>query len=384
MDSIGVLDAGGVIIRAMPARRKNRRRSAGVSPASEVQIQQVAEDAGVSASTVSNVLNGRTKKMRPATFERVLESIRKLNYQPSHAARLLRTGQTPMLGLLVPSIANPFFSSLAREIDVAAQKRGYRLLLGNTYRDPDKEREFLDDLMRYGVRGAIVTSSLANQSQYAPLIQRGLAMVSFDRQESPDDSLTIDYVSIDNFHAGHTATQHLIEHGHRAITYVTAPARTVSRGDRRSGYLAAMHEAGLDAGAEVIELGINTAFADSEMAEVGKRVAGEIAARKQRPTGIVTMNDIIAIGLLAALAERGLKVPDDISVVGIDDLYLDALMTPALSSIRQPLPEIAETMLQRLADRMANPNTPKSERVFKSELVARASVRAISPPVSTR
>ncbi|HET6283684.1 MAG TPA: LacI family DNA-binding transcriptional regulator, partial [Polyangia bacterium] len=306
----------------MPDRPKDRRRRARPNAigASEVQIQQVAQDAGVSASTVSNVLNGRTKKMRPATFERVRESIRKLNYQPSHAARLLRTGHTPMLGLLVPSIANPFFSSLAREIDVAAQKRGYRLLLGNTYRDPEKEREFLDDLMRYGVRGAIVTSSLANQSQYAALIKRGLAMVSFDRHESPEDSLPIDYVSIDNFHAGHTATQHLIEHGHRAITYVTAPARTVSRMDRRSGYLAAMHEGGLDASAEVIELSVNTAYADSEMAEVGKRVAAEIAVKKQAPTGIVTMNDIIAIGLISALAERGLKVPDDISVVGIDDL----------------------------------------------------------------
>lgn len=344
---------------------------------SAVQIQEVARDAGVSASTVSNVLNGRTKKMSLETFNRVRASISKLHYQPSHTARLLRTGQTPMLGLLVPSIASPFFSSLAREIDAAAQKRGYRLLLGNTYRDPNNEREFLEDLMRYGVRGAIITSSLANQSQYTELVQRGLAMVSFDRHEAPGDSLTIDYVSIDNFHAGHVATAHLIANGHRAITYVTAPALTLSRMDRRAGYLAAMNEKNLGASSEVMELSISTAFADSEMAELGGRVAAEIAARKRRPTGIVAMNDIIGIALMAALQKCGLRVPDDVSVVGIDDLYLDTLVTPALTSVRQPLPEIAEVMVQQIGARLADPHARRNERVFTPELIQRDSVRNI-------
>jgi DNA-binding LacI/PurR family transcriptional regulator len=355
------------------AKRTNTGASR-VTAATEVKLRHVAQHAGVSESTVSNVMNGRSEKVGAKTFQRVVESIRVLNYQPSHAARLLRTGHTPMLGLLVPTIANPFFSSLARELDEAAQKRGYRLLLGNTYRDPDKEREFLEELMRYGARGAITTSSLARQSQYVPLIERGLHMVSFDRRASPDFTLPIDYVSIDNFHAGHAATRHLIEQGHRAIAYVTAPAKTLSRADRRSGYLAAMKEAGREQMATVSEFEASSNFMDTELPDLGRRAAKELASRTPRPTGLVAMNDMIAIGLIAGLHECGLRVPEDVSVIGIDDLYLDSLVTPALTSMRQPLAEIAEMMVERLHLRLSNPRTPNTERVFKAELVKRASV----------
>ena len=361
----------------MAKRSQSTERPARPAPPlrTEVKLRHVARHAGVSESTVSNVMNGRSEKVGPETFQRVVESIRVLNYQPSHAARLLRTGHTPMLGLLVPSIANPFFSSLARELDDAAQKRGYRLLLGNTYRDPDKEHEFLEELMRYGARGAITTSSLAKQSQYIGLIERGLNMVSFDRRASPDFTVPIDYVSIDNLHAGYAATQHLISRGHRAIHYVTAPAKTLSRIDRRSGYEKAMTEAGLEAFIGVSEFDADATFMDSELPDVGRRIAKEIAAQKDRPTGIVAMNDMLAIGVIAGLHEAGLKVPDEVSVIGIDDLYLDSLITPALTSMRQPLAEIAETMVERIRLRLTDPRTPTTERVFKAELVERASVK---------
>ncbi|HEY0706339.1 MAG TPA: LacI family DNA-binding transcriptional regulator [Polyangia bacterium] len=361
----------------LPTKLRSTSRGP-AAPGGAVHIQEVARHAGVSTSTVSNVLNGRTQRMSAATFERVSASIRALNYHPNHSARLLRTGQTPMLGLLVPSIANPFFGALAREIDEAAQKRGYHLMLGNTYRDPNKEREFLEALMRYGVRGAIITSSLAKQSQFAELIERGMALVSFDRQETPEDSWPIDYVSIDNFHASEMATRHLLDHGHRDIAYVTAPTRTLSRLDRRAGYQSAMKRAGLARKAEIIEPDMNTPFADSEMAELGHRVAAEIAAKAERPTAIVTMNDIIAIGLMAALHQHGLRVPEDVSVVGIDDIYLDSLMRPALTSMRQPLPEIASTMIEKLSARLADPAAPASSHVFKADLVSRASVNRIA------
>ncbi|HEX3694284.1 MAG TPA: LacI family DNA-binding transcriptional regulator [Polyangia bacterium] len=344
----------------------------------EVKLRHVARHAGVSESTVSNVMNGRSEKVGPETFQRVVESIRALNYQPSHAARLLRTGHTPMLGLLVPSIANPFFSSLARELDEAAQKRGYRLLLGNTYRDPEKEHEFLEELMRYGARGAITTSSLAKQSQYVTLIERGLSMVSFDRRASPDFTLPIDYVSIDNFHAGHAATQYLLTCGHTAIRYMTAPAKTLSRIDRRNGYQAAMKEAGLEAAASMTEAEATSTFMDSELPEVGRRMAKELAGQKDRPTALVAMNDMLAIGLIAGLHESGLNVPDDVSVIGIDDIYLNTLITPALTSMRQPLSEIAETMVERIRLRLTSPRVPTTERVFKAELVVRASVKDLT------
>jgi len=345
-----------------------------------VQIQDVARRAGVSVTTVSNVLNGRADRMRPGTLRRVNEAIRVLGYQPNQVARLLKTGRSPLLGLLVPSIANPFFGSLAREIDERAQKLGYRLLLGNTSRDSEKERDFLESLVAFGVRGVITTSSLVEEGHYRSLIERGLSIVSFDRRASPAAPFPLDYVSIDNFEAGRAATEHLVAAGHRAIAYVTAPAKTLSRIDRRDGYLAAMKRARLSAKIRVIELSVKTAFGDSDMSEVGRTVANQVAKKALRPTAIVTMNDMLAIGMIARLHDLGLRVPTDISIVGIDDLYLDALISPAISSMRQPLPEIAQAMMDRLIARLANPKLPTTELVFKPELIARDSVRTLATP----
>jgi DNA-binding LacI/PurR family transcriptional regulator len=349
-----------------------------------VQIQDVARHAGVSVSTVSNVLNGRMDRMAPETLQRVNEAIRALNYQPNQVARLLKTGRSPILGLLVPSIANPFFASLALEIDERAQKMGYRLLLGNTSRDAEKERDFLENLMAFGVRGVITTASIVEQGHYASLIERGLSIVSFDRKSSPDVSMPVDYISIDNFEAGRVATQYLIGNGHRAIAYVTAPAKTLSRIDRRDGYLAAMKGARLSAEIRVFEMGTTTAFGDSDMAEIGRSVANEVTKNSPRPTAIVTMNDMVAIGIIARLHDLGVRVPHEISIVGIDDLYLDSLISPAISSMRQPLPDIAQAMLDRLATRLENPGLPTRELVFKPELIIRDSVMPITQEMRRR
>ena len=345
-----------------------------------VQIQDVARHAGVSVSTVSNVLNGRMDRMRPGTLRRVNEAIRILNYQPNQVARLLKTGRSPILGLLVPSIANPFFGSLARELDERAQKLGYRLLLGNTARETDKERDFLESLMAFGVRGVITTSSMVDQDHYVALIERGLSIVSFDRKSGPGASLPVDYVSIDNFEAGRVATEYLIERGHRAIGHVTAPAKTLSRIDRRDGYLAAMKSARLSGQIRVFETSVNSALGDSDMSEVGRAMANEVAERTPRPTALVTMNDMVAIGLVARLHDLRLRVPGDVSIVGIDDLYLDSLISPAITSMRQPLGDIAQAMLERLVARLENPKRPTTELVFKPELVERDSVKRLRHP----
>lgn len=349
-----------------------------------VQIQDVARHAGVSVSTVSNVLNGRMNRMRPGTLRRVNEAIRVLNYQPNQVARLLKTGRSPILGLLVPSIANPFFGSLAREIDERCQKLGYRLLLGNTARETEKERDILESLVAFGVRGVITTSSIVEQGHYTALIERGLSIVSFDRKSSPDTSLPVDYVSIDNFEAGHAATEYLIASGHRAIAYVTAPAKTLSRIDRRDGYTAAMRGARLSAEIRVFEMSAKTAFGDSDMSDIGRNFANEVAKKSPRPTAIVTMNDMVAIGVIAGLHDLGLRVPRDISIVGIDDLYLDQLISPAISSMRQPLPDISQAMLDRLITRLENPKLPTTELVFKPKLIVRDSVRSLAEGATRR
>jgi DNA-binding LacI/PurR family transcriptional regulator len=374
----------------------------------ESKISDVARTAGVSVSTVLNVLDGRTSRMRPEVVERTKKAIAAVRYRPSKAASKVPAKSTPpttsraprkpaapakgkgtepvekgarrapLLGLLVPSIANPFFGVLASEIERAAHAKGYRVLFGNTYRDPNKERDLLEDFFANGIRGVITASSLTTQDHYVRLLKRGLTIVSFDRRAAPDSSLPIDYVSVDNVHAGYAATRHLILNGHSAVTYVTAPLRTLSRTDRRAGYVSAMQEAGFGKNVDVVEAAPDTPWDDAELVNVGRRIGKEILAKKSRPTGLVAMSDIIAIGVIAGLQDGGVGVPRDVSIVGIDDLYLDALISPTITSIRQPIPEIAESMVGRLVRRIETPNLAPAEQVFRPALVVRNSVRKLS------
>ncbi len=151
-------------------------------------IQDVARHAAVSVSTVSNVLNGRTDKMRQETLARVEAAIEALQFRPNTLARQLKTGQTPLLGLLVPSIANPMYGYIAREVETFAQEQyGYRVLIGNTYRDREKEASFFDDLLAHGVRRVIVISSLADERHLERAVQRGMVVVSYDRRATPGE-----------------------------------------------------------------------------------------------------------------------------------------------------------------------------------------------------
>lgn len=369
----------------------------------ESKISDVARMAGVSVSTVLNVLDGQTSRMRPEVIQRIKKAVMALDYRPaqSRAAGGSKAGKNakaakparaaapaaaaapepkaraPLLGLLVPSIANPFFGVLASEIERAAHTQGYRMLFGNTYRDPKKERDLLEDFLALGTRGVITASSLISQDHLVRVVQRGLTIVSFDRRAAPDSALPIDYVSVDNVHAGYAATRHLILNGHSAIAYVTAPMRTASRTDRRAGYVSAMQEAGFGKNVSVVEAPPDTPYDDAELVAAGRRIGKEIVDKKKPPTALVAMSDIIAIGVIAGLHEGGLRVPRDVSIVGIDDLYLDSLVSPTVTSIRQPIPEIAEAMINRLVKRIATPNLAPAEQVFRPALVVRNSVRRL-------
>jgi DNA-binding LacI/PurR family transcriptional regulator len=346
-------------------------------------IADVARQAGVSVSTISNVLNGRVERMSRETLERVQAAIAALDYRPNRAARQLKTGQTPMLGLLVPSIANPMYGYIAREVETSAQERfGHRVVLGNTYRNQAKETGFFNDLLAHGVRGVIVISSLIDEQHFEQAVQRGLVMVSYDRRATPGATSAIDHVSVDNHEAARLAAAHLIERGHRELAFVTASGVTMSRSEKIRGFRAAAEAVGLGAHARVIDGSTSSEYGDSEMADVGRRLAARIAAERPRPTGLVAVNDMLAYGLLAGLRDAGLSVPGDVSVIGMDGLFLSALMSPALTTVRLPVPAMARTIVERVIGRMADPGLAPGEFLFAPELELRDSVAA--PPAATR
>jgi DNA-binding LacI/PurR family transcriptional regulator len=281
---------------------------------------------------------------------------------------------------LVPSIANPFYASLARALDQATRQRGFSLLLRNTNSDPATEHGLVEEFIADGVRCVALASSVAEEADLQAWIERGLCLLSFDRHASSHLGLAMDTVCIDNFHAAQTATRHLIENGHTAIAYATQPIMTrpmncLTRSDRRDGYLSAMREAGQEDNAVVLELAAANKHADTALSASGRQVALKLIGRRNRPTAIVAMNDIVAFALIAGLHGIGVHVPDDISVVGIDGLSLDALAAPPLTSMHQPLDEIVEAALGRMQARLASPHLPATQQIFKADLVARASVR---------
>ena len=344
-------------------------------PANVSKIRDVAQHAGVSTSTVSNVLNGRSDRMAAETLARVQAAIAELKYRPNTTARHLKTGHTPLLGLLVPSMANPMYGAIAREIETQAQERhGFRVMIGNTYRDVRKEIDFFEDLLAHGIRGVIIISSLIDEQHYEVAAQRGLVMVSYDRRATPGSDSIIDHVAVDSFESGRLATQHLIEQGHRHLAFVTPTGRTMSRNDKIAGFLSAAHAAGLGASAQVIEGMPVDEYGDSMMSELGRMQAGILAGQAHRPTGVIGVNDLMAFGLMAGFRDAGLMVPRDVSVLGIDDVFLSTLMHPAMSSVRLPVPEMAKVMVERVIARLADSSLPTQEFIFQPTLTVRDSV----------
>lgn len=342
------------------------------------RISDVAQRAGVSTSTVSNVLNGRSDRMAKETLARVEKAIRDLKYRPNTSARQLKTGHTPLIGLLVPSMANPMYGFIAREIETLAQERyGFRIMIGNTYRDAAREAHFFEDLMAHGVRGVIIISSLVDEQHVEAAAERGLVVVSYDRRAEPDAASVIDHVTVDSFESSRIATQHLIDQGHRRLAFVTPSGRTMSRSEKIAGFLAAAKSAGLEGSAQVVEGLPVDEYGDSMMSELGRMQAGQLARSKKRPTGVIGVNDLLAFGLMAGFRDAGLEVPQDVSVVGIDNVFLSTLMHPAMTSVRVPVPEMAQVMVERVMSRLSDPSIATQEFIFSPTLVARDSV---APP----
>ena len=354
----------------MPGSRRQR-----------VTIQDVAKAAEVSTSSVSNYLNGRLNHLRLETRERIRHSIAALDYSPSTVARQLKTGHTPMLGLLMPSVVSPYHGELALALDEAAQRCGFRPVLGNGHRDAGREKAFIDELVSYGVRGIIVTSELRNPLVMLEYVRRGVAFVLFDLRSSELKIDGVDVVTIDNALATSMAVDHLVALGHRAIAYVTPPPLSASRIARMHGYAGALERHGLGA-PMIIQQDSDLAAeqgGDSKLAYFGQRVAAQLLQFERRPTAVVAMNNILAIGLVAGLHKLGLSVPGDMSLVGIDDIQLAGLMVPTLTTLRSDYTRMADNAIECLRSRLATPGMARRESVYAPELIVRESSAAPKP-----
>lgn len=337
----------------------------------EVTIRDVALLAGVSVTTVSNLLNGRDERMRPETRDRVTAAMAELGFRPSRLARHLRTGQGGLVGLVVPSVANPFWGGFARAVEAEALTHGLQVLLCNSERDPARERAYVDELWATGVRAVVLGSSPPSLDHLAGALDRGLRLVAVDREPQAGDPPTLRSVSIDNEAGTRMATEHLLELGHRRIGFLTGPVTTISRRRRLAGYHAALAQVKIDVDDGLVWEGEVSDYGGAESAELGRTGMAALLRLDDPPTAVVTVNDMYAIGACTAVRDAGRNVPE-VSVVGFDDIVLAALHNPSLTTVRQPLTELARLAIELLRAEPAEP------RVVRPELVIRQSTRRVS------
>ena len=346
-----------VAISACPLLRSKTSRAARVSP-----------------TTVSNLLNGRDTRMQPATRRRILQVINALGYQPSRVARQLRTGRSQQIGLIVPSVANPFWGGFTQVLEAEALRHGYQVLICNSQRDPKQEREYLEQLEAIGTAAVVLGTSLPSLDYLGPSLARGLRLITLDRKAQPDDPPLVG-ITVDNRLGALLAVRHLTAVGRRRIAFASGAITTVARRERFSGYRDGLEEAGTTFHEELVwSPSNNLHYGDAESAELGKLAATELLELRHPPTAIITINDMYAIGAIAGARELGLMVPEDVSVVGFDDITLASFIQPPLTTVAQPLAEMAQaTMKIVLDDHGSWHDGTRSSIVVTPRLVVRAS-----------
>ena len=361
-----------------------------------VTRDDVARAAGVSVATVSYVLNGGPRPVSEERRQRVLEAVASLGYRPNAIARSLRARRTRILGLVLPDSANPYFAALSHAIEEAATERGYQVIIANAAERPEREAAHIEALLRLQVDGLFWIPADLRRAGRGSSGARGAARgpvltvptVQVDRTLSPQRTgrpgrgapapgrPAVDVLEADHLGGGRLATAHLLDLGHRRLACLAGPAGHRHAQARLQGFREALRGAGL---ADPL-----VAHGDFDYAS-GAAIAARWCALppEGRPTGIVCGNDAMAIGALGAIAGCGLRVPQDVSVTGFDDLPQTPYTVPPLTTVAQPVGDLARAAVERLLARIEQPQgaqqgaPPAAHTVFPVRLVVRAST---APP----
>jgi LacI family transcriptional regulator len=329
-----------------------------------MNLEQIAKLSGVSRSTVSRVINN-DPNVSVATREKVMQVVKRVNYTPNAAARGLAAGRTHVLGLVIPTgvaalFTDPYFPILIQGVSSACNAREYSVMLWLA--EPEYERRQIRQIMYSGlVDGVIVSSMLLNDSLVQALFEGDLPFMLVGRH--PTDKRA-SYVDADNIGGAREAVTHLLRLGRTRVATITGPQNMTAGVDRLTGYLAALRARGLVSDPSLI--------AEGDFTEAsGYRAMQQLLACQ--PDAIFAGSDIMAIGAMRALREAGLRVPEDVAVVGFDDVPQAARVEPPLTTVRQPIHRLGATTVDSLLDLISYPDSTPRRIVLPTELVVRAS-----------
>lgn len=328
-------------------------------------MKDIARLAGVSLGTVSHVLNDSAGVREPVR-QRVLKAVQEAGYQPSQLARALRRDKANMIGMIIPDITNPFFPAVVRGAEDVAFTNGFRLILCNTDNDHSKELVHLNELRTYLPAGLIVIpSNFSDLTAQAESYRRaGTGVVCIDRLPK---NWSGDSVTADNEAGAYNAARCLLQRGHTKLAVITGPLHLTNAKERLGGFKRAVREATLSLSPEYIQ--------ESSFDKAGGHSKALVLLRLiPRPTAIFAGNDMIALGALLAIREVGLRCPEDVSLIGFDDLDLAETTNPSLSSVSQSGYQLGTTAARILLERLEGDKSPAKHLVLETTMKLRHSV----------
>ena len=333
-------------------------------------INDVARYVGCSTSTVSRVINKRDA-VHPGTRKRVLEAIQKLQYKPNLTAMGLRMKQGRLLALAVPESTSAAFTQIIQFSLEAAYKNGYNLILVNTHEDPALEEGYITDLLRRDING-IILSRVSDESHIlAKIIEQNIPVVVIDRGLAGDKAAS---VALDNQRAGYIAGKHLAELGHTNLACVTGPLRIGLCRDRLKGFQEALAEERLP-------------FPGSSVFEGDFKFGSGISAAEwllndmQGCSGVWAMNDVMALGMIKQMQQRGVRIPQDISLLGMDDSEIAEMVSPSLTTVHYPLKELADKAFEILFRQIETNTRIVDTVILQPRLTIRDSTARVREPV---
>jgi len=307
-----------------------------------VTIKDVAKHANVSITTVSRVLNQTEHSVNSETRERVLNAIKELRFYPNAMARGLHLNKTKTIGLIVQDISNPYYPSIVRGVEDAAQELGYTVILANAYRSRERTTKYLNVLREKRVDGIIFTGggAVKDAAEDNFFERNPVSTVVIGKSFNAK----IPSVQVNNVQASREACEHLIRQGHRQIVTVTGPEDSTTAIDRLEGYRQALMANGIDYREELV-LRCNFEFDEGY-----KAVEKFLDVSNDKATAVFAQNDMMAIGIMKALQEKGLKVPENVAVIGFDNIPLASFVTPMLSTVAVPIYELGRTAMRIMSD----------------------------------
>jgi LacI family transcriptional regulator len=313
----------------------------------KISIHDLAKELNVSATTISFVLNGKAeeKRISSSVAKRILKHVKEVGYQPNFVAKSLRTGKSKTIGMLVEGISDNFFASIARVVEEEAYKTGYKIFNSSTDNNTAKAKELIKAFRERQVDGYIIAPTPGIENEIRSLIEDNFPVIIFDRY-FPDVDANI--IIVDNFGGSYNATNHLIENGFKNIAFITIDSVQIQMEARLNGYFKAIEENGI--AQNILKIPFPT-----NHDTIAEKVKIFLAANPQVDAVLFATN-YIAIGGLIAINELGLKIPDNIAVVGFDDNYHFSLFTPAITCVSQPVDEIARQIVKKLMSSLSEDN----------------------------